>query len=385
LVEYGFPRRLISGEDAGRALVGVLEALASRRILIVTDPHILMLPKTQKIINTLLDKGYKVEVYSDVPPEPPARVADEIAEEARRLGADSIVAIGGGSVIDAAKAGLVRYVRPDYDLKNIAPFARLGLEEAQAKLIAVPTTAGTGSDASYGIVVYDEEEGNKIPVGNLELIPYATILDPEYPAGAPRKIALGAAMDALGHAIEALTAPEATILTDALAEKVIATIMTRLDQALKGDMEAWQDIHLASTMAGIAFTNAGLGLIHAIAHPLGAKLGIHHGTIVGIVTPRVVRYIAERSPQAREKYERVVKLLEQVYGLDPKGSLDRHVVALQERVGFPTMLRDLGVSRERFEKALEFALDAAYRDPEIVFAPVIPPPEELKSLIEEMY
>jgi len=385
LVEHGFPRRLIAGEDAAQALVGLLEALASRRVLIVTDPHILMLPKTKEIIDTLLNKGYRVEVYSDVPPEPPARVADEIAEEARRLGADAIVAVGGGSVIDAAKAGLVRYVRPDYDLRDIAPFARLGLEEAQAKLIAIPTTAGTGSDASYGIVVYDEEEGNKIPVGNLELIPYATILDPDYPAGAPRHIALGAAMDALGHAIEALTASEATILTDALAEKTVATIMTRLEEALAGDRDAWTDIHLAATMAGMAFTNAGLGLIHAIAHPLGAKLGIHHGTLVGIITPRVVKYLASAAERAREKYERLVAMLENVYGLPKLGSLDAHIERLHERVGFPRRLRDLGVSRERFDEAVEFVVEAAYRDPEIAFSPAIPTPDELRTLLEELY
>lgn len=381
------PRRIYWGEKAGDAVKSIIQEHGLNTVLVVSDPVVSRLDAYREVTGAVEEAGARLLVYERVPPEPPTSIGDEIAGSLPQgSSVDAIIAVGGGSVIDAGKALQVRLLRPDVGIEDVAPFNPLGVELKRPLLIAVPTTAGTGSDASYGIVLTKEDSGRrvKIDVASHEVIPYATILDPRLPAGAPRSLLLGAALDALGHALEALVANQSNPLTDALAEKTIEEVMVSLPRAASGDEEAVARIHLAATMAGIAFTNGGLGLIHAVAHPLGATLRLHHGTVVGIVAPRVVEYNM-RDPELASKYDRVKRVMELIHGWQPRGSLAEHILSLYEEVGFPHRLREYGVSESLFREAKSVVLDEAYHDPSIAFARLIPSPDELGEMLDGMY
>lgn len=388
MVELGFPRRIIYNEPAGEALRGLLGFLGIKRVLIVTDKVVSGLPFFASITGALEEGGYEFRVFDEVEPEPPIDIGDRVAGVARELGAEAIIAVGGGSVIDAAKAGLVRLVRPDVGVEEVAPFNPLGLELRRPVLIAVPTTSGTGSDASYGIVLTKVEEGKrlKIAVGSYEVIPYATVLDPAIVKGMDRKLTIGTAVDALAHAVEALASTQSNTLTDALAVKVVEVVFRVLPRILEDpeNEELRAEMHLVATMAGVAFSNAGLGLAHAIAHPLGAALKVHHGTIVGLVLPYVVDYNYE-SEEARAKYEYAKKVLEELLGSPRTDRLSDHIRRLYEEIGQPTRIRELGISREDFESVKKAVAEEALHDPDIAYNPRTPIPDDIEKLLDEMY
>lgn len=383
---HAFPRRIYWGESVEEVLGTLASEHSLKRVLVVTDKVLSGLDWFRSIIESLKNTGVEVIVYNDVPPEPPIDIGEKITASLPREEIDAIIAVGGGSVIDAAKAAKVKLLRPDVGVEDVAPFNPLGIDLEEPLLIAVPTTAGTGSDASYGIVLTKEEGGyrEKIDVGSYEIIPYASILDPRLPKSAPRHIIVGAGLDALGHSIEALSSNQATPLTDALAERAAEEVLLWLPKAVGGDMEAMAHVHLAATMAGIAFTNGGLGLIHAIAHPLGAKLHIHHGTTVGIVTPYVVEYNS-RDPHVASKYTRLKTVLEEIHGWEKRESLSDHIRAFYDELEFKPRLRDHGVGEEDFIEAKRWVLEEAYHDPSMAFAPIIPAPEELEEILDKLY
>jgi alcohol dehydrogenase class IV len=384
VVELGFPRRIILGESAPDALAQILEQLGARRIIIITDKII----SNQKFYNDILNKlssGFEVSVFSEVEPEPSIDTAVKAAQASS--GVDAIIAVGGGSVIDVAKAAGVLVKRPGVRIEDIAPFNVLGVEYEKPYLIVVPTTAGTGSDASYGIVLSKREEGYgkvKIAVGSYEVIPHVSVLDHSIPRSAPKRIIVGAMVDALSHALESLASTASNPLSEALAEKAAVIILTIGPRALLGDDEAWLNVHAAATMAGIAFSNSGLGLAHAIAHPLGGLLGLHHGTTVGVVLPSVMR-LYMRDERVRKKYDRLKAVLETAYGLEARPTLVDHVLEFYHKIGQPARFRELGVEEQTYHEAAAKAAELAYHDPDIAFSPVIPEPGDLLDLIWQLY
>ncbi|MCE4624943.1 MAG: iron-containing alcohol dehydrogenase [Desulfurococcales archaeon] len=383
--ELGFPRRVILGERASDAVQGLLTLIGGRRVLLVSDPWLSKTPGYRSLLGALMSQ-YDVLEFSEVEPEPGIETALKAAEHAR--GVDAVIAYGGGSVIDVAKAATVLAKRPGMSVENIAPFNILGIELEKPILIAVPTTSGTGSDASYGIVLSKHVEGVgkvKIAVGSFEVIPFATVLDPELPSGAPERVKIGAVVDALTHAVESLACTNTNPISEALAEKAVALIFQHAPKALKeGDRESWEALHAAATMAGMAFTNSGLGLAHAIAHPLGGLLGTHHGTTVGITLLGVLP-LYEKTEGSGERLERLKKVLEHLYGQPPSPDLRAHIERLYREIGQPLRFRELGIERDKYEKAAEKAAELAYHDPEIAFSPVIPEVEGLRELIMSLY
>ncbi|MCE4627862.1 MAG: iron-containing alcohol dehydrogenase, partial [Desulfurococcales archaeon] len=277
MAELGFPRRILWGERAGEAIAGLLNVWGVKRVLIVSDGVIVNLPHVREIIDSL-SSSYEVRVFSDVPPEPPVSVAEKASALARDV--DAVIAIGGGSVIDVAKAASVLAKRPGLSVSDVAPFNPLGVEFEKPYLIAVPTTSGTGSDASYGIVLVGEGPGGervKIAVGSFEVVPHASVLDPDLPRSAPERVRVGALVDALSHALESIASTASNPFSEALAEKAAALIFTTAPRALR-EGEGWDLLHAAATMAGMAFTNSGLGLAHAIAPVSYTHLRAHGRT-----------------------------------------------------------------------------------------------------------
>lgn len=387
MVELGFPRRIFFREDAGEALKMLLSDRGIDSVLVVTDPVVSSMHWFKDMLESVKSVA-RVSLYTGVEPEPGFEVADGIASAAREAGARAIIAVGGGSVIDAAKSGLVKLVNPEISLDQVAPFTSIGVEGSGVLLVAVPTTSGSGSDASYGIVLTRRVDGReKVALGSYELIPYASILDPRLPKFMPRRLAIGTGLDVLAHSLEALVSINSNPVSDALSLKAIELVFRHLPRIAggEGSDDDWAMMHIAATMAGMAFTNSGLGLAHAIAHPLGARLGIHHGTIVATVLPYVIEYNS-RSPEALSKYRYVKDFLEKMLGAPERGSLEDHVRALYRGVGHPVRLRDLaGVSEEEYRGLVDEVAESALRDPDIAFNPVVPTVDDIADILRKAY
>jgi alcohol dehydrogenase class IV len=386
LPELVFPRRIVFNENAGDTLINLLGTLNASRVLIVTDKRIREAGLIEGIKQSLEKVGVSFSIYDNVAPEPSVDTADDIAELAKKANPDAFIAVGGGSVIDAAKSGIVKYVRPDLDVRSISPFENIGLEARKPVLIAIPTTSGTGSDATLGVVLTDNTEDGriKLALGSPEVVPYASILDPGMVASLPRNLKIWTGADALSHALEAYVSNQANPVSDALAEKAVALIFKYLPDAVNGDMDAIGKVHLAATMAGSAFSNSGLGVAHAIAHPLGSILGTHHGMTVGIVLPYVVEYNIEHSPEVAAKYNKLAGIVSLQLERDIGSILDG-IKWLYGKLGFPLKFREAGVPRDKFNEAIDKVPFLALQDADMAFAPVIPDPEEIKSLLEKMY
>lgn len=383
--EVGFPRRVIIGEEAPPAILNIIQYYGLTKVLIVTDKGIASTGIPQRLASALKDSGIEVEVYDGIKPEPIVDDVKKLAERYKDKGFEAIIALGGGSVIDASKALTLLLSNPEADPTALAPFQPIGVEKQRPLLIAVPTTAGTGSDWSYALVltVLEGVEKRKEPAANFEIVPHIVVLDPGLPSKAPHRVAVGAIADALGHAIEAYVAAQSNPVSDALAEYSARLIFRSAGKAIKqGDMEAWTNLHAAASMAGAAFSSAGLGIVHAIAHPLGAALGIHHGTMVGVILPHVVKYYYEHAPNVKEKLERLRMILESVEGLPGRPTLYHHIIDLYRDIGQPYTLTQLGIGEDRVTEMAERIAEEALHDPDIAFAPQIPDLDDIVELVK---
>lgn len=383
--EAGFPRRVIVGEEVVSAILNIVQYYGLTKVLIVTDKGVASTGIPERLASTLRDSGVEVEIYDGVQPEPVVNEVRKLAERYKDKGFEAIIALGGGSVIDASKALTLILANPDADPTALAPFQPIGVERQRPLLIAVPTTAGTGSDWSYALVltVLEGGEKRKEPAANFEIVPHMVVLDPSLPSKAPRRVAVGAIADALGHAIEAYVAAQSNPISDALAEYSARLIFRSAREALEyDDIEAWTNLHVAASMAGAAFSSAGLGIVHAIAHPLGAALGIHHGTIVGVILPHVVKYYYEHAPNVREKLEKLRVILESVEGMPSKPTLYHHIIDLYRDIGQPYTLKQLGIVEDQVAEIAERIAEEALHDPDIAFAPQIPDLEDMVELIK---
>jgi alcohol dehydrogenase class IV len=383
------PRYLFIGENLASALQRVVEELRAERVLVVTDPVVSQQPFFSEAVNALKHFVSDVVVFRDVEPEPAIETARRVAKLARDHKVDMIVAIGGGSVIDAAKAGWLIYERPDADPESINPFTYYGLGRL-AKLVAIPTTSGTGSDASFGVVLTKVDNGRrKLAMGSLELVPYATVLDVATVESLPRHLTLYTGVDALAHAVEAYVAVNANPFSDALAEKVVEIVFSDLPRILRnpGDREARLRMHVAATMAGMAFTAAGLGVAHAVAHAIGPLLKLHHGLSVGLALPYAVEYNEAVSGLAASKYRRLKLVVESLAGREARPTLRDHILKLYEDTGFPRRVSELPdpPSRGEWDKLVPKAVEMAMQDPELAFNPAAVGPDEIRKILERMY
>ena len=275
----------------GTGALAALEELPGERVLVITDGFLAKSGLLDKVLAHL--KGRTVEIFDQVVPDPPI---DLVAKGARAL-ADfkprTVVAFGGGSPMDCAKAMLL------FGKKLGAP--------GEITFAAVPTTAGTGSEVTSFAVLTDPVRGIKYPLVDDELLPDQAILDPALLAGVPPAVTADTGMDVLTHAAEAYVAAGANVYTDALAEKAFVLAWKSLPAAFGGSQEAKADMLLASNLAGMAFNAAGLGVCHALAHALGGRFHLPHGRLNALLLPQVILFNAQ-DPRAAEGYSRLARL-----------------------------------------------------------------------------
>jgi acetaldehyde dehydrogenase / alcohol dehydrogenase len=381
-----------------------LRQLRASRPLIVTDKWTMARGVAEDVRHYLTAGA--VHVYSGVEPEPTEAQIRSGIEELERFNADAIIALGGGSVMDAAKAMRLFYESPQLSVRGLSlPFldprkriAEFPQVEHKVRLIAIPTTSGTGSEVSPAAVISVGKR--KVTLIDYSLVPDMAIVDPHLTLTMPKQITADTGIDALTHALEAAVSIFSSPFTDAFCIQAANLIFAALPRAYQdgSDLDARTSMHNAATIAGLAFSNAFVGLCHALAHPVGARFGIAHGRANAIFLPHVLRYNASLPSKfmpapgysayvAPEKYAEIARIL----GLGGRTEEDRrdrlfaHVDELLAEVEEPRTLADCGVSEKEFEKALPDLAKAAFMDPSIRTNPRIPMIREVLELLEAGY
>ncbi|WP_457741851.1 iron-containing alcohol dehydrogenase [Thermococcus sp.] len=355
------------------------EANGHERVLILASNSMKRRGFLREAEDYVRDAGAEVLSIAGLPAEPSVETVEELLPKVREFEPDLLVALGGGSVIDTTKALKVFYDAPEIKFEEIAFMDRFSkpkpVPKLKTKLIAIPSTSGAGSEVSGASVL--KKEGIKYNIVTPEIAPDVAILDPRLPMTMPKEVARNSGLDVLVHGIEAYTTKVANDFSDAMAIKAIKTVFTYLEMSLEGDEKAREKMHYASTMAGIAFLNARLGLCHAMSHK-AAWLG-PHGLLNAIFLPYVMEFNASRSDYARKRYDEIAREL----NLKDWRELIKAVRELNERTGIPK-LSEL-VDEETLMARLDEMAEKAYRDGLVFFNPVEPKPEEIKELYLKAY
>ncbi|WP_195290483.1 lactaldehyde reductase [Alistipes finegoldii] len=342
-------RRMLADEFRGRGYV---------RAFVVTDKDLIRFGVAGKVTGVLDEAGIAYEIFSDLKPNPTVKNVQAGVEAFRRSGADAIVAIGGGSAMDTAKAVGIIAANPAFgdvvSLEGMAPTANRSVP-----VFALPTTAGTAAEVTINYVITDEANTKKMVCVDPKDIPAVAIIDAELMAAMPRGLTAATGMDALTHAIEGYITKGAWTLTDMFELKAVELIARWLPAAVENgaDTEAREGMAVAQYIAGMGFSNVGLGLVHGMAHPLGAFYDIPHGVANALLLPYVMQYNMESS---LVKFGDVACAM----GVDTAGMDTRQaaqaavdaVRALAVRVGIPQRLSSLGVREEDLPRLAASAL-----------------------------
>lgn len=388
------------------ALDELKNVLGKQKAFIVTDKFLYSNGYTKPITDKLNEMGIKYTVFSDVEPDPTLASAKEGAKAMRAFEPDCIIALGGGSAMDAAKIMWVMYEHPDVDFMDLAmrfmdirkrvyTFPKMG---QKAYFVAIPTSAGTGSECTPFAVITDETTGVKYPLADYELLPNMAIIDADNMMNAPKGLTSASGIDALTHALEAYASIMATDYTDGLALKAIKNIFAYLPRCYDNganDPVAREKMADASTMAGMAFANAFLGVCHSMAHKLGAFHHLPHGVANALLITEVMKYNATETPKkmgtfsqyqyphALERYAEIADFLG-IKGKDNEEKLANLIAAIEElkaKVGIKKTIAEYGIEEAKFLETLDEMVELAFDDQCTGANPRYP----LMSEIKEMY
>ncbi len=372
--EYNNPTKIIFGKNSIKEIGLEVDSLACSRALIVTDKGIVEAGLAERVEKAL---GHRyVGIYDRCIQDSGFHLVDEGAAYALEQGADILVSVGGGSVIDTAK-GMAVVMKEGGKLEDYSGVQML--TRPQTPHIVVPTTAGSGSEATWFAVIKDWDRDVKEAFLDYYLIPSKAILDPTLTIGLPPHLTAGPGMDALSHAVEAIHTLQRQPIADAMALQAIRLIMEYLPRCVEqgDDLVARGQQQLAATMAGIAFSNGQPGLVHALAHPVGALYEVPHGIANAILLPHVLVFNME---ECADRYALIARTM----NLDVRGMNDEDagraaadaIWKLTERIGLPQKLRDVGVPESGLEKAADYSL----ADGSIVYNPR--PAMEMELVLE---
>ncbi|WP_312584131.1 lactaldehyde reductase [Atlantibacter sp.] len=344
------------GRGAVNALADEVKRRDYRKALIVTDNTLVACGLAAKLTDKLDSAGLKYEMFSDVVPNPTIKVVQQGLKAFRQSDADYLIALGGGSPQDTCKAIGIIIANSEFEdvrsLEGVAP-----TRNPSVPIFAIPTTAGTAAEVTINYVITDEENRRKFVCVDPHDIPLAAFIDADMMDGMPAALKAATGVDALTHAIEGYTTRAAWELTDTLHLKAIEIIGRSLRQSVAGESAAVEDMALGQYIAGMGFSNVGLGLVHGMAHPLGAFYDTPHGVANAILLPHVMRYNADYTG---EKFRHIAKAM----GVDVEGMTIEQareaaigaVEALNRDVGIPASLRDVGAREEDIAELAQAAL-----------------------------
>ena len=380
------------------------------RVFIVCDPAMVKLGYVDKILYYLRKRKNRVhcEIFSDVEPDPSFDTINKGVAMMNSFNPDCIIALGGGSSMDAAKGMWLLYEQPDVDLgalkekfmdirKRVYKIEQLG---EKAKLVAIPTTSGTGSEATSFAVISDKQKNMKYPLADYALLPTIAIVDPDLVSTLPKTVVADTGMDVLTHAIEAYVSNMASDFTDGLAIKAIELVFEYLERSYKDptDMLAKEKMHNASTIAGMAFSNAFLGINHSIAHKIGGEYHVPHGRANAILLPYVIKYNATMPTKfvsfpkyeyfiADQRYADIAKRLGLKADTTKQGveSLINAIKDLMTKLDMNHSFKDEGIDEKDYMSKVSELADKAFSDQCTTANPKLPLVEELEEILKDSY
>ena len=344
--QFQTPTKIISGIGSTAEIIKELNDLYAKKVLLITDPGLVQAGVAQQVVEMLKQAAVEVEIFDAVEPDPSIQVATKAAEMAKNVKANVLIALGGGSAIDTAKSAALLVTNGGY-LKDYAGVNKV--VKPILPLIAVPTTAGTGSEVTIFAVMSDPDKQEKFTISSALIAPAVAVLDPLLTLKLPPSVTAFTGMDALTHAIEAFTSSIAQPPTDALALSAIKLVLKHLPVAVgRGDnIKARDGMLQASLLAGIAFNNAFLGLAHAIASPLGGHFHVPHGLANAVMLPYVMEY---NLPTAVRRYAEIGCALGlQAVGDTPRAVAEKTVAAITQLardINIPEKLSNIGAKEE---------------------------------------
>jgi alcohol dehydrogenase class IV len=374
--------QVVFGQDA----LSHLAELKGKSAFIVTDKNIVKLGLVDRVKEQLSQAEIQVAVFDEVEPDPSLQTVEKGVALMNQYGPDLIVAVGGGSVMDAAKAMRVQYERPDIKPEEINPFiSDLGLG-TKCKLVCIATTSGTGAEATFAIVLTDTADQRKLSLINREVVPDIAIVDPELARAMPPQITADTGMDALTHAVEGYTCAWKNDFTDGLCIKAIQIAFQYLPRAVKdgNDMEAREKMHNAGCIAGIGFINALSSMAHAAGHSLGALFHVPHGRAVGLFLPYTIEFIGEAREELWAEICHAIKL-EVPKGERATTALAQAIRALAREINQPLSIREMGIPLDSFNKAVGKLVDNVMADGSLIVSPRIPSVAEMEKFLGYVY
>lgn len=389
MARFTLPRDLYHGKGA---LAELKNLKGSKAIIVVGGGSMKRFGFLQKAVDYLEDAGMKVELFENVEPDPSVETVMKGAEAMRNFQPDWIVAMGGGSPIDAAKAMWAFYEYPDVTFEQlIQPFSFPTLR-TKAKFCAIPSTSGTATEVTAFSVITDYSKGVKYPLADFNITPDVAIVDPDLAETMPQKLTAHTGMDAMTHAIEAYVSTLHCDYTDPLALHAIKMIHRDLKNSYDGDMQARANMHNAQCLAGMAFTNALLGIVHSMAHKTGAAFtGGHivHGCANAMYLPKVIKYNS-KNPEAAERYAEIAKFI----GLTGDSTvalvdaLIAELKAMNISLNIPSCIKDYEggiIDEKEFNDKLSNIAELAIGDACTGSNPRIPTQEEMEKLLLACY
>lgn len=350
MARFTLPRDIYHGKGS----IDVLKNIEGKKAMIVMGGGSMKrFGFLQRIEDNLKEAGLEVRVFDGVESDPSVETVMKGAEAMRDFEPDWIVGLGGGSPIDAAKAMWIFYEHPDFTFKEaIVPFGLPKLRN-KAKFIAIASTSGTATEVTAFSVITDYGEKIKYPLADFEITPDIAIVDPELAETMPKKLVAYTGMDAMTHAIEAYVSTIADNFTDPLALKAIDMVRTYIKRSYDGDMEARAEMHDAQCLAGMAFSNVSLGIVHSMAHKIGGVFHVPHGCANAILLPAVIQF---NKVTAKNRFVEIAKMLHLSGNNDDElvDSLVMLIRKLNEELNIPKTFKEYGVGESEFKANVKY-------------------------------
>lgn len=379
--KYFMPTRVECGNGISEKTGELVKELGVTRVLIVTDKGVRAANLLEGIEKSLLDVNVDYEIYDEVEPNPSSETIHRGVDYLKQHKSDAVLAVGGGSSIDTAKGIAAMATNPGHILEyeGVGKITNLPLP-----IIAIPTTAGTGSETTNSTIVTNRETSFKLAVISPHLFPNLAILDPALTLGLPQEITAATGMDALTHAIESYTSKAANPVSQAFAMQAVKMIGENLTKSyfVGTDLVSRENMLVASMLAGVAFSQSRLGNVHAISHTLGGVFNISHGIANAALLPFVMKF---NLPACADKYKDIaIALGKDVSGLSTLQAAEKAietVIEMNQSMNIPPNIKDLGVSLDYLSKLVEDSM----RSGNVLINPRLTKPADIQSIIERAY
>ncbi|MGF1688017.1 iron-containing alcohol dehydrogenase [Photobacterium japonica] len=374
--KFKIPNNIAFGEGALQELANI----QGRRAVIVTGGSSMKRFGFIDQVQAMLSQAdIESRVFDGVEPNPSVETVEKGAQLMQEFEPDWIVAIGGGSALDAAKIMWCFYEHPELTLDDILPVGAMPALRNKAKFIAIPSTSGTASEITAFSVITDLKAHVKYPIVSEHIVPDIAIIDPALPAKMPAHITANTGMDVMAHALEAFVSIAANDYSDPLAMRSTKLVFENLATVYENgdDMVGRDNMHNASTLAGMAFSNVSLGLVHSLAHKIGGEFGVTHGLANAILLPYIVKY----NKQFTDKYAE----MEHYLGI---ASLEDAILTLNHQLNIPVAFKDIDevtITEDAFLAVLDRMSDNAFNDPCTLTNPGAPSPESVKAIYTQAY